>query len=237
MESIFKIMFEVFKWLFSGAAVGLIVCLYHRLPRFNLLVNRLKSKLLNISMFWSVTVTYQGEFNSDTLTNVAETIRREFNRYDFQGKWSESILFQVEGFSVKIELDNFIHGNYSEEKVVYNTLYVTISNIRTPFREAERLVERVATILTNIERHLNPLYAKYGTTVEFDRLNPYFGLYARQLKATDTDLKSFNCVFHIHHAEKVHSTVVVSEKSVEITSPQIHSFRELSWKYLALSVT
>ena len=188
-------------------------------------------------MFWNVTVTYQGKFNSGTLTNVAEMIKREFNRYNFQSKLNESILFQVEGLSVKIELDNLIHGGPSEGKGVYSTLSVAISDIRTPFREAEHLVERVATILTNIERFLNPSRTKYGTTIEFKELNPYFGLYARQLKITDTDLKSFNCVFHIHHTEQDYSTVIVSEKAVEITSQKINLFQNLSWKYLALSAT
>lgn len=235
MENIFKTIFEVFKWSFSGIAVLFIGYAYHHLPRFNILINRLKSNLLNISMFWNVTVTYQGKFNSGTLTNVSEMIRREFNRYNFQGKSNEFILFQVEGLSVKIELDNLINGNPSEESGIYNTLYVTISDIRTPFREAERLVERVATILTNVERHLKPSSTKYGTTIEFEKFNPYFGLYARRLKATDVE--RFICVFPVHHAEQVDSTVIVSKKSLEITSPQIPSFQQFSWKYLALSIT
>ena len=235
MVSILKIIFEILKWLFSGLAIGLIVYSYHRFPRFYLLINRIKGKLLNISMFWNVTVTYQGEFNSDTLTSVAEMIRREFNRYNFQSKSNESILFQIEGFSVKIEFDNLMHGNPTEGSGVYNTFSVAISDIRTPFREAERLVERVTAILTNIERHLKPSSTKYGTTIEFEKLNPYFGLYARRLKATDVE--RFICVFHFHHAEQVDNTVIVSKESVEITSPQIPSFQQLSWKYLALSIT
>jgi len=221
----------LFFWSLSGIGVLLLQALYYRVPWVNLFINSWKWRLLNRSMYWSVTVEYKGEFPSNVLVDVPNMIKSEFDRYKFRSKSNEKILFEVEGFLVTIELYN--PTSLFLENGLYPTLYISVSNIRTPFREAERLLNRLTTILMEVEKHLTLQNAKYGTTVEFEKTNPYFGLYARKLRAGD--IENFLCVFHVHHIKQADGTVQISKQSIDVTSQQILAFQEITNKYLALS--
>jgi len=224
-------LFPILVWSTSGIGVIVIQIMYYRVPHVNLFVKRLWWRLLNASVYWSITVTYDGRFTPEVLNDVPEIIKMDFERYKFRSQSNKSILFDAEGFLVTIKINEPV--SLTPEGEVYRTLYVEISNIRTPFREAERLLNQFATVLTKIEKCLTPQRTKYGTTIEFEKPSPYFGLYARKLKAADVE--HFLCVFHVHHAEQVDSTIQISKRSVELVSPQIPSFQELTRKYLALS--
>jgi len=230
MEWIIDKLFWFIKWSLSGWGIIAIQQLYRRVSRFNIFVNHLRWWLLNRSMYWSATVEYDGKFASNELNKIQRMMEQDFERYKLRSQSNEYILFDVEGFLVTIALDKPITLTTEE---TYYTLYIEFSNIRTPFREAEDLLNRFAAILTKIEKHLSLISTKYGTNIEFEKINPYFGLYANKLKSTD--IEHFTCVFHVPHAKEVDSTVHIYKNAVEIVSPQMQAFQTLTRKYLALS--
>lgn len=205
---------------------------YRRWERLYLAVRRLILWTTNPSTQWNVEVDYAGEFRASDVDRVSLLLQERYGHGRLLAEDTTGRTLQLDGMVVRISLvAAFDHDKVEHDHV--HDLVLRFSDVRTTYRGAKGLADGIASLLDQAERLIEPEATKFSATVEFEDLNPYFGLYVQRLRR-DT-VRSFQCTLSPDGEQgEDPSTVVVGLKQVAVSSRNASDWLRLSKRYLAV---
>jgi hypothetical protein len=218
--------------LISGWILLVLKIAYDRMERVFLFVNKVKYFLLNTATFWDLDIEYKGRFDKSFLEKVKDIVQQNFDNKKVIREASRALTVLADGININVELSGEVE-TVSNDVLYYQDVDITLKDIRSSFREAKNIVNRMVSVLGSIDKEVGFEDSKYCATIKFKKYNPYFGLYVKRLKLKEID--SFTCLFNIEQSKSESNKVLIAKDSISITTKRIASFQSLSLKYLCLS--
>ncbi len=211
------------QWLLNGTltlgwvlfAIQMTVSHFEKVYLF---LKRIWFEVSNPECIWSFQVTYNGEFNRDTLLLVEHFFLE--NQQDVTVTNISNIrkLFRMGTLSLEVYLDE-------ELKI----LRFSIHDMEISYRRSKSFIEdRLASLFESLQLKLKPDSGAFDLTINFNDYNPYFGFYVRRLNAGE--VQRFNVIFRIDN-----DRVSVGKNQIEINTQSLQHMRSLSKKYIVLS--
>jgi hypothetical protein len=207
---------------------------YLRDERFFLFIQRNLLRFRRIHTFWRLTVSYEGAGVVDDSGAPLGRQLTERLREVFDARSRGICSWQVGANFSNVIVDDRDRFNFGFE---YETrrAALTSSKMLVPSHLYERSLKELAGTLTEVERVLRPTRSDYRLEISFERQNPYFGFFVRNVP--QELVRHFRCVFRtvpLHGAECV---IEATESTILLNARDHHTLHEAAGKYLTLSDT
>ena len=195
---------------------------------------RILHKLRNTKARWRLLVRYDGQYDSNVITNFRSILLRTKKRAQAQVKnvtnlginfiVNESLNFYLELHPRQVtQLDyDFLSLELSKIEVGYNDAKKKLANEITPF----------------IEEHLpffRPDNQSYELQVEFDGANPFFSAYIRHLKPEAVDHFQIRLRTTKYTVSPHANSIVIEKDRISISAGSVNGIKELATDFLLLS--
>lgn len=234
----------ILSWLLTICAVA-----YNRWNALYLFVTRLRFRLLNPTSLWSVHVTMRGEFDPQSLDHSIDHLRRLWPDTRKQYETTTSKTVRLDGLLLELRWEQIGDENWQDSDadaptavatqtvvkraVATTQLAMTVRDIRASYRESSQLVDRLSSLVEEINRSIGARPVEFGSVIRFPSTNPYFGVWVRRLRPKE--LKSFLCAFAVEaEGGGVAGTVTVGLAQIELVSSSAVHWAMLSKRYLAV---
>lgn len=205
--------------------------LYHSWARFYLFIHQVTAKILNYSTTWDLIVEFEGEVDKP-LDVILASIKGIYPKVIFVHNSDNKKIVNVGKYN--IELRTFTEPDPISS--ITENSYKAIINIRSitvPYRQVERTLDREITpFFLNCERSLKVKNSKYVFQLQYDKVNPFWGLYIKKLPSGA--LKNLKCEI-LESFKDYPVWVTIEAYTVEFVSASIANLLAVSRRYLSLS--
>lgn len=167
---------------------GFIPSVVNHSPRLYLLFKRGHYWLLNANTTWDLTLAFKGEFARENIVTLVDRLATEGRGETrvLEATDARFLLHYHRLFIVELVLgpDFAPLGIGAERQMVFTTLNVAVFDQQIAYRRSKRVLERILVpFVEQLKDALSPKSGCYALRVRFDGVNPFLGLYLKQLRA------------------------------------------------------
>lgn len=172
-------------------------------PRLYLLYQRGLNSALNRETTWDICLSLDGEFDAKQVEEfVNEIVRENHGNSALLERNNSRHLFKFRRmFTVEILLsDNNVdmvtslQTPLSQQK--YHHFDLSIFEQQVSYRKSRHMIEKVIVpFFEQIKDRFHPYKGKFTLKVDFEKTNPFFGLYLQQMKLEN--IREFNIKFTV----------------------------------------
>ena len=216
----------VFAW-----AIAFFKMLYHSFDRFYLLIHRVLAKVLNYSTTWDLITELESDVDKP-LDTILDIIKVTYPKVIFVHNTDNKKILNINKYN--IELRNFTEPDpFSANVEVSNKAIINMRSITVPYRQVEKVLDKeIIPFFLTCERKLDVRNSKYTLQLQYDKVNPFWGLYVKKLPSGA--LKNFKCEILESFADHPVWAIIEAHK-VDFISESIVNLSVVSRKYLLLS--
>ena len=117
---------------------------------------------------------------------------------------------------------------------IEDVLVINLSDLLIPFRASNHTLDLIVSVLESVRQKLQPKSEKYTLKVKFDSVNPYYGLFIRQLRLPNQEIVSFTCDID-QRVGPDKGRVVVNQDRLALTTTNLTTMSLLSRRYITLA--
>ena len=239
------------EWIALGLSwlLTIFTVAYNRWNALYLFVTRLRFRITNPTSLWSVHITMRGDFNPQSLDQSIEHLRAVWPDTRKQHETTTSKTVRLDGLLLELRWEQLANEDWKDDgpdgrtavatravatrAVTTTQLAITVRDIRASYRESSQFVDRLSSLVEEINRSIGARPVEFGSVIKFPSNNPYFGVWVRRLRPKE--LKSFLCAFAVEaEGGGVAGTVTVGLNQVELVSSSAVHWAMLSKRYLAV---
>lgn len=217
--------------LLLGWLLFLIKVLYNRWTPLYFWIQRLKMQILNDDTLWNFSILYEGNIKEEDLVSLVNEIIKRYpqsckikkqtqNDYKFSiGKWLD--------FEIVLSKE---HGLPEEIVSNISSLNINLFHKTITFRKTMNVLKKeLCPIVDILDKNIKYSKKLYTLNVEFQKPNPYFGLFVKRLSLDE--VSDFDISINLNNS----GNVTVTKEKVIINTDTFHSLLNISNEYLTLS--
>ncbi|MTI47594.1 MAG: hypothetical protein FH761_07115 [Firmicutes bacterium] len=208
--------------------VGKII--YDRWDKFYFFIQQCIYLILNDNTKWDFSAEFKGTFDEHSIEKILEEVNKSYEGIRVIQQTNKSIELKVNDFRIELNFENNNCSPYNTLANQLNSLTMYILDYRVTFRKSlETLNNKLEPLVNIVEKSLGVKESHYFLDVYFEKPNPYFGVYLRNLSLEE--IYAFNVTIIMNNDK----TIKVSKEKLMLNTTSIGKLIALSNKYLTLS--
>lgn len=201
--------------------------LYHRALKYRLTIDRLRALTSTGEVRWEITAEFDVDEPGAALTETRAAVRSLRADVDDVSEDLRSSVWRIDDVVVKASVTS--SSGHDDGSYV---LTVEMVRATRPYRGLLRTLERtISPLFESIVDRVAPSKSKFVSTVEFERGNPYFGLFVTGLEPGLVG--RFDLMLYEETA-RGRDPVYVTKDSIKVVTTSLHAAERLSRQYLGL---
>lgn len=218
-------------------ACAIIPAIIKKSQKLYLIYSRLRYYVRNIETTWNLTFSLQGHFDLASINNYVKNLVLSDPKCNEILSLSPTRLlirynkvFTIE-FLVSENIDEIFSPDFTP--VDAEVLHVTILDQQISYYRSKVIIEEVIIpLFEGIHNEFKPDKAKYTMKIDFERGNPFFGIYMQQLSLDS--VREFSFIFTIPSGNK-EDYIKVEKEKMTIVSPSLNGLRRAALTALAFN--